>query len=509
MLQPLIEAGTNGVEMPCPDGHVRQIFPILASYIADHPEQCLVACCAENRCPRCVVADNDRGELLYSVLRDQEETIEILAAQCAGKAPIKFKTHGLRANNPFWEKLPHCDIFSCFTPDILHQLHKGVFKDHLVDWAIDCAEGGAQEIDARFKAMTHHASLRHFKKGISLVTQWTGTEHKNMEKVFLGVLAGCSKPAVLRAVRAVLDFIYYAHFESHSEKTLIALEESWVAFHENKHVFVDEGVRTHFNIPKFHSASHYALAIRSRGTADGISTEWPERLHIDFAKQGYDASNKKAFVRQMTRWLTRQEKIYRFTAYLEWALSDCKQQVSVSGRTTEEAEDDVGNEQNAISDAADHELLDKADVDAVIGAPKAGTTHSIAKTAPYPNTSLDTLAADFGASNFAACLETFMRRFDLPIPPIAHPQFSVYKRLRLVLPPIPQVTTGAIKDCVQAIRPQPPRGIRKGVLGQFSTVLVRDPTFLSPIQFLGGMYIELIFGFVLIHSQDYVSLRFG
>src|SRR6202451_2794599 len=138
-------------------------------------------------------------------------------------------------------------------------------------------------------------NLRHFQKGISLISQWTGTKYKNMEKVFLGVLAGPVEPGLIHIVRATLDFIYYAHFESHTLDSLWKLDAAWVAFHKNLQYFVEKGMQNdhnNFNIPKLHSIHHHINSIISRGSVDRFSTESPECLHINFAKNTYRATNK-------------------------------------------------------------------------------------------------------------------------------------------------------------------------------------------------------------------------
>ena len=62
LLQPLVATGHNGVLMTCADAKVRKIFPILATYVANYPEQCLVVCCSENWCQKCTIWWRECGE---------------------------------------------------------------------------------------------------------------------------------------------------------------------------------------------------------------------------------------------------------------------------------------------------------------------------------------------------------------------------------------------------------------------------------------------------------------
>jgi hypothetical protein len=101
---------------------------------------------------------------------------------------------------------------------------------------------------------------------------------------------------------------------------LTAMEKELEEFHAYKDVFIRLGIRKHFDIAKIHALLHYVLMIRLLGSADGYNTEASERLHIDYAKDAYHASNWKDYMRQMTTWLRRHEVADQFSVYLEWRM---------------------------------------------------------------------------------------------------------------------------------------------------------------------------------------------
>jgi hypothetical protein len=387
-LGPINPYGETGIEMKSGDGVWRRCHPILAVFVGDYPEQTLVTCTYNGRCPKCKVPLGELGEYEMFPRRVQSTVIDTyqLCDADAHTFNRACREVGMKpVYHPFWESLSLTDIFLSITPDILHQILQGMVK-HMVAWLTGIF--GAGGINARCRMMPPNHKVMQFTKGITSLSRVSGHEHKKMCLILLGLVADLPVPGgfdstrVIRAVRALMDFTFLAQYESHTSDTLCSLEESLARFHENKQVFIDFKVRGNFNLPKLHSLSHYALSIRLFGSTDNYNTEQSERLHIDLTKDAYRATNRKDEYSQMTKWLERREKVLGHATFIA-----CRQQGELPSLPPRN----------------------------IIGPPRpCALKVKMAQTPEKRQVAFDNLARDYGAVDFQDALADFIAHLNHP-----------------------------------------------------------------------------------------------
>ena len=287
-----------------------------------------------------------------------------------------------------------------------------------------------------------------------------------MQRIFVSLLTGAVQPAVLQTVITVIDFIYYAQFQVHTSKSIPALKTAFNTFHENKDAFIWEGVHKHINIPKIHQMQHYVEAIRSHGTADGYNTEVSERLHIDYAKEGYCASNKKDYIKQMTVWLGWQEAVSRFQAYLVYA---AKQENTTSRDHSQQLEMDSDEEPDDNDDLNDPTIPVSTSTIA---------THSVSVKPAFAHISLSTIMTDFKATGFFPTLKNYIWHAypppALPLFPTTANCFDVYKRLNISQPSLTAVGQESFIDWIRATPAVKGRGCLNDVPEHFDMALIQS-----------------------------------
>ncbi|KAG8737219.1 hypothetical protein FRC10_008451 [Ceratobasidium sp. 414] len=325
IMEPLRKASKEGVEMLCADGRFRRGYPIVAGVVGDWPEQCMMGCTAENRCPKCVQPATGRGAYPAQARpRTNHETLEALSRYFKHKNLHELEALGLKPWWPWWANLPYVDFAAALMPDVLHQLHQGMVKTHVVRWVRELV--GKRRVDQCYIAMPEAEGMRHFGKGLSkLKGQWTGRESREVAKQLLPVAAGqrATKldPDLSGLARTILEFSYRAHASRMTDEDINRLEETLAEFHRFKNVLIREKIfkdDSRFDrIAKLHMLSHYAECIREMGTPDNYSTEGPEHLHIECVKRGWRASNKVRPTQQMVKFVQRYEALRIHRAHMD------------------------------------------------------------------------------------------------------------------------------------------------------------------------------------------------
>ena len=179
VLEPLIKAGKNGVEMTGANGEVRWVHPLLTCYAADFPEQCLVTCTKYGTCPKCHKGSKNLQDPEPGDPHSWEWTLHVIELAKKTSSKTAFYVSCMENDvsgsiyEPFWKGFPYCDIHMATTPDILHQLYQGVIM-HLINWVqILMTE---EEFDKQLCTLPPAFGVWHFSNGWSALSQISGTE---------------------------------------------------------------------------------------------------------------------------------------------------------------------------------------------------------------------------------------------------------------------------------------------------------------------------------------------
>jgi hypothetical protein len=282
-----------------------------------------------------------------------------------------------------------------------------------------------------------------------------------MEKVFLGLIAAGAHPEMVKAARGLIDFAYFASLQSHTSETLLGLRNALDTFHAHKKIFIELGGRKeHFNIPKIHALDHYEPLIRLFGNTDGFNTESPERLHIDYAKNAYRASNRKDYINQMTKWLTRQEAVARFSHYLEWAHPPPAPPPPPPPPPPTAS---VSSSSNTLATSTSAPPIPSIPISTAVEGDSESLilthSYSIAKVPPPATRAVsgtDISSPDgHAASRFIPALSRFLVQSGSAFIPRHFDLFGTWKRISFKLPSIPEVGSRYSSNVVRATAPIP------------------------------------------------------
>ncbi|KAH8990667.1 hypothetical protein EDB86DRAFT_3065262 [Lactarius hatsudake] len=314
VFMPLKPYMTKPRVMRCPDGHFRRTIFGLGPYIVDYPEQVWLAGIVSTWCPKCDAVPTDLDGP-GSHQRSHKKTDLLIKTF---KPSILWDDFGVRHNIvPFTHSFPRTDIHELLTPDLLHQLIKGVFKDHLVEWVLEylhlthrekVALETIEDIDCRISAVAPFPGLRRFADGRDF-KQWTGDDSKALMKVFLATIAGYVPSAMVRCVAAFMDACYIACQNSINSLSLEHFRDCVETFHELRAIFVKAGVRVTLSLPHQHALKHFYHSIHLFGSPNGLCSSITESKHIRAVKEPWRRSSRYRALTQMLTTLQRMDKM--------------------------------------------------------------------------------------------------------------------------------------------------------------------------------------------------------
>ncbi|KAG2036220.1 hypothetical protein BDR03DRAFT_934555 [Suillus americanus] len=285
------------------DGHFQHVIYGLGPYIADYEKQVLLTCIIRGWCPRCLGSRNNLDEPASG--RCHEHTEALIEEAALGDL---WDDYGIVGDLiAFTNDYPRADIHKLIAPDLLHQLIKGMFKDHIVDWVEKHllqthgkmeANHIMDDIDRRIAATPSFAGLRCFPQGRGF-KQWTGNDSKVLMKVYLPAIEGHIPTEVVQTFCAFLELCYLIRWDIITKKTLNKIQHVLDCFHRYRDIFKTTKVVKTFSLPHQHSLQHYIHLICLFGTPNGLCSSITKSKHIKAVKEPWWQSNRYKALSQM------------------------------------------------------------------------------------------------------------------------------------------------------------------------------------------------------------------
>ncbi|KAJ7138682.1 hypothetical protein C8R43DRAFT_1089287 [Mycena crocata] len=340
---------TTPIIRRCPDGHFRRVIYELGPFIADYPEQVLLAGTVQNWCPKCTALPSNLDG--PSGRRSHEHTDDLIDEF---SRRMLWDEYGIDADIiPFTYDFPRADIHELLSSDLLHQVIKGTFKDHLVSWVADYlntvhtpAEANAilDEIDRRIAATPQFPCLRRFKHGRRF-KQWTGDDSKALMKIYLPAVKQFIPSEMVKAFSSFLDFCYLVRRPDFGVASLDSIDAAIRRFHEHREIFRVTGVRDGFSLPRQHSLVHYRPNIELFGAPRGLCSSITESRHITTVKKPWRRSSRYNALGQMLLTNQRLDKLAAArTDFVEREMLEASRIPPPESDKNNDAEDDDGGE---------------------------------------------------------------------------------------------------------------------------------------------------------------------
>ncbi|KAI5986054.1 hypothetical protein EDC04DRAFT_2873618 [Pisolithus marmoratus] len=285
VLKPLKVAAAVGVMMSDPIGNLHYCFTPLVTYIADTPEQSLLACTNPKASPVSTAMCKEFRDPFPHPSCTAGRTLDDIEWACCQADPDDFedflkvaKCYYLNGiHKPFWRDWPLSNPSRFLMLEVLHHFHH-LFWDHDLQWCSVVL--GSAEINYCFSLVQMPVRYCSFEEGVSKLKQVTGHDHCAMQRYFLV------------AISALLNFHYLAQMPHFDNDALSRVEVALQAFHNNKSGIITSsgrqgcnGLLQHWEILKLELLQHVVPSIYASGAIMQWMADVTEHAHVTEIKQ--------------------------------------------------------------------------------------------------------------------------------------------------------------------------------------------------------------------------------